>query len=277
MSNSDLSNYHTRKRELENIITSIKARDSLYLRIARERDATGFNNRRKDHFINTEIKPRVEKRRKAGEYLSYLLERNKNLISMYGTLGAQYDLDKENTEKYIEKLDYEERTDKEKKSFLEREHQILKYKTNISDETIHLLYIMLVVQIILCLVVLLNYFKIMDRIIVSFLIIIIIIFFILYVIKIVLIDRANLNTYFYKKIDFNKPKEDEIFKKDPTGESDEIMAYKVIEQEDKCNQGLKSYDQGAIFEGDNDELLQEVKDNVGSQISSNQRCLISGN
>ena len=135
-------------------------------------------------------------------------------------LNTQYTEDTENTVNMINKLDLKKKLEEDKINLLEREHQILKYKTFISDETIHLLYVMSIVMVVCCLIVLLNYFKIADKIIISFLLLTIIIFFILYVVKVLVIDRVNLNTHFYKKIDFNKPKEDEILTQPEEDEED---------------------------------------------------------
>ena len=133
-------------------------------------------------------------------------------------------------------------------------------------------------MVVCCLVVLLNYFKIVDKIIVSFLLLTIIIFFVLYVVKVLVIDRVNINTYFYRKIDFNKPEEDEI-QTQAEEDAEDSQYYEILRTKPKGN-GCKDnrIRHGTKIENARDEILDKVKINIYDSMRNEEdanRCLIT--
>lgn len=267
--------YDDLQEKLKELGSDLEKRDKLYLEIAQENDKD-FDETRKQYFIE-KIKPLVEKRAKAGEYLNKMYQTNESLFNMIEKLNTQYEEDTLNTVNMIKKLELKKKMEDDKINLLEREHQILKYRIYISDETIHLLYIMSIIMVVCCLVVLLNYFKIVDKIIVSFLLLTIIMFFVLYVVKVIVIDRVNINTYFYRKIDFNKPKEDEILTQ-PEEDEEDSKYYEILRTESKGDGCKKQIERGTKIEDAKDEILDKVKSNIvismGNEKDSD-RCLIT--
>ena len=72
--------YDDLQAKLKELGSDLEKRDRLYLEIAQEND-NNFDETRKQYFID-KIKPLVEKREKAGEYLNKMYQTNGRLINM---------------------------------------------------------------------------------------------------------------------------------------------------------------------------------------------------
>ena len=110
--------------------------------------------------------------------------------------------------------DFNKRQDKFKKDYQgiefkinlkHREYQLLEYDNLIKEQTIHILYILIIVLIICSLFVALNIFMGFPKRAVALAIILIFGFYICYVIKLILVDDTNINVYNLTEFDYNKP------------------------------------------------------------------------
>lgn len=275
MSDSEIAmkkmEYARLQEDLEDLQKKLQNRDTKYLEIADLQDPE-FRNRRKDYFINEKVIPLVNERKQVGDYLKRMYDNGIALEEQINHRITEYTNNIERFNETISKFDSKEKKEEDKINLLEREHQILKYKTYIYDETIHLLYIMSIVLIVCCLVVLSNYLSIVDRVIVCCVLIVIILLYILYVVKIIVIDRVNINNYFYRNIDFNKPTKDEIKKNDD--EDSTYQVYTEVNGRDECDV-KDNVGKGSFYESD-DDLLAEVISDIDTTKSKNaDRCLIT--
>jgi hypothetical protein len=264
--------YTRLQADLEDLQTKLQNRDQKYLEIADLQDPQ-FRNRRIEYFIQEKVMPLVKEREDIGKILHQMYQNSVNLNTQLRERTGQYQQNIEDLNITLEKLGSKEKREENKVNFLEREHQILKYNTYVYDVTIHILYIMVIVLIIASLVVALNYFYIIDRVIVGCILLVIFLLFILYAVKVLVVDRVNINNYFYNKKDFNRPENDEIKKGDGLEDTLEYQIYKNDDRDSECNRTQSSHGTGSFFEERNDNILNEVKRDVGEEVD-NERCLI---
>jgi hypothetical protein len=91
-----------------------------------------------------------------------------------------------------------------------RQFQILQYDNFIKQQTVHLLYVLIVFLVICSLVIGLNLFFGLNKTVLTGIIILLIGFYILYLIKTLVVDDININVYDQNELDFNKPTNAEI-------------------------------------------------------------------
>ena len=97
-----------------------------------------------------------------------------------------------------------------------------------------------------------------------------VILYILYLVKILYIDRVNINKYIFKKYDFNKPSDAELAK----GKKEETE-YKVFEEQDICGTNT-SNTLGEVSQniaGRDNELDNKVESDIGDDKDGLSKCL----
>lgn len=140
------------------------------------------------------------------KYYEMILNNYKNIYKIKGNIT-----DIEN-EFVREKEQYKKKQDNDLKDIdlRHRQFQILQYDNFIKQQTVHLLYVLIVFLVICSLVIGLNLFFGLNKTVLTGIIILLIGFYILYLIKTLVVDDININVYDNHELDFNKPTNAEI-------------------------------------------------------------------
>ena len=255
---------------LENLQTDTDERDAKYLQIAALLDED-FNSERKMYLRQDKLNELEIYRENIKNYLiekAELLEKRDKEIKIaqgfYNTIDDSIKKQQNNTIGEMNKF-------KDYKQLTEQKYKVKKYDNFINNETIHLLYILFIIFIISLLCILLGLFKYLEPAYAVLLVVSFVILYILYLVKMVYIDRVNINKYIFKKYDFNKPSEQELAK----GKKEETE-YKVFEEQDTCGNEEKNTTYGPVsteIGGRDDELLGKVESDIGDDKDAESKCL----
>ena len=253
---------------LENLQTDTGERDAKYLQIAALLDED-FNSERKMYLREDKLNELKIYRENIKNYLiekAELLEKRDKEIkiaqSFYNTIHDSIKNKKINSIDEMNKL-------KNYKQLTEQKYKVKKYDNFINNESIHLLYILFIIFIISLLCILLGLFKYLEPAYAVLLVVSFVILYILYLVKMVYIDRVNINKYIFKKYDFNKPSEQELAK----GKKEETE-FKVFEEKDECATE-KNTTYGPVsteIGGRDDELLDKVESDIGDDRQDKSKC-----
>ena len=139
-------------------------------------------------------------------YYQMILDNYKNIYKIKGNIAGIKD------EFVRDKKEYRKKHDKDLKDIdlRHRQFQILQYDNFIKQQTVHLLYVLIVFLVICSLVIGLNLFFGLNKTVLTGIIILLIGFYILYLIKTLVVDDININVYDNHELDFNKPTNAEI-------------------------------------------------------------------
>ena len=253
---------------LENLQTDSSDRDAKYLQIASLLDED-FNTKRKKYLRENKLNELKEYRENIKNYLiekAQLLEKREKEIEIAGEF---YTSGVDNLKEQKDKLDNESNKFDKYKDFSQQKYKVRKFDNFINNETIHLLYILFIILIISSLCILLGLFKYLQPGYSILLVTSFAILYILYMVKIVYIDRVNINKYVFRKYDFNKPSEQELAK----GKKEETE-FKEFKEEDKCNENTTTAYGPVSTEigGRNTELENKVKSDIGEDKDSESKC-----
>ena len=139
-------------------------------------------------------------------YYQMILDNYKNIYKIKGNItGIEKEFETEK-KKYRKKQD----NDLKDIDLRHRQFQILQYDNFIKQQTVHLLYVLIVFLVICSLVIGLNLFFGLNKTVLTGIIILLIGFYILYLIKTLVVDDININVYDNHELDFNKPTNAEI-------------------------------------------------------------------
>jgi len=141
-------------------------------------------------------------------YYQMILDNYKNIYKIKGNIDrikGEFETEKE---QYKKKQD----NDLQDIDLRHRQFQILQYDNFIKQQTVHLLYVLIVFLVICSLVIGLNLFFGLNKTVLTGIIILLIGFYILYLIKTLVVDDININVYDQHELDFNKPTNAEIAK-----------------------------------------------------------------
>jgi hypothetical protein len=140
------------------------------------------------------------------KYYEMILNNYKNVNKIQGNIaGIENEFVREK-EQYKKKHDQ----DLQDIDLRHRQFQILQYDNFIKQQTVHLLYVLIVFLVICSLVIGLNLFFGLNKTVLTGIIILLIGFYILYLIKTLVVDDININVYDNHELDFNKPTNAEI-------------------------------------------------------------------
>lgn len=147
------------------------------------------------------------------EYKDSLLKYYEMILNNYKNVNKiQGNIDRIKGEFETEKEQYKKKHDKDLQDIdlRHRQFQILQYDNFIKQQTVHLLYVLIVFLVICSLVIGLNLFFGLNKTVLTGIIILLIGFYILYLIKTLVVDDININVYDNHELDFNKPTNAEI-------------------------------------------------------------------
>ena len=147
------------------------------------------------------------------EYKDSLLKYYEMILNNYKNVNKiQGNIDRIKGEFETEKEQYKKKQDNDLKDIdlRHRQFQILQYDNFIKQQTVHLLYVLIVFLVICSLVIGLNLFFGLNKTVLTSIIILLIGFYILYLIKTLVVDDININVYDNHELDFNKPTDTEI-------------------------------------------------------------------
>jgi hypothetical protein len=141
-------------------------------------------------------------------YYQMILDNYKNIYKIQGNIAGIED------EFVRDKKEYRKKHDKDLQDIdlRHRQFQILQYDNFIKQQTVHLLYVLIVFLVICSLVIGLNLFFGLNKTVLTGIITLLIGFYILYLIKTLVVDDININVYDQHELDFNKPTNAEIAK-----------------------------------------------------------------
>lgn len=253
---------------LENLQTDTGDREAKYLQIASLLN-DDFNSKRKMYLREDKLNELKSYRENIKNYLiekAQLLEKRENEIKIaqefYSSIDYSIGKQKASISSDIDKF-------KDYKQLSEQKYKVKKYDNFINNETIHLLYILFIIFIISLLCILLGMFKYVEPAYAVLLVISFVILYILYLVKMVYIDRVNINKYIFKKYDFNKPSEEELAK----GKKEETE-FKVFEEQDECGEQQNTTYGPVSTEigGRDDELIGKVKSDIGDDKDAVSKC-----
>ena len=253
---------------LENLQTDAGDREAKYLQIAALLN-DDFNSQRKMYLREDKLNELKSYRENIKNYLiekAQLLEKRENEIKIaqefYSTIDNSVAQQKASISGNIDKF-------REYKQLSEQKYKVKKYDNFINNETIHLLYILFIIFIISLLCILLGMFKYLEPAYAVLLVISFVILYILYLVKMVYIDRVNINKYIFKKYDFNKPSEAELAK----GKKEETE-FKVFEEQNECpeQQNTTYGPVSTEIGGRDDELLGKVESDIGDDRDDKNKC-----
>lgn len=262
--------YSRYQDELDNLQEMVQKRDTMYLDIASEIGGDTFNDKRKQFYIDTKLNNLIKERENVGNYLSKLLSSKKDTMEQLEIreIKLQEYINNKNQQK--DKVKIKSNTKNNYNNILKRNIEVLKREMYIYDETIHLLYILLVFLVIASLILLLYFKLIIDKYITIALISVLLLFYILYVLKITYVDRVNINNYDYRKYDYNKPADGEII----TGEQKNRQAKTFNYQQNECKNNQENIEYKRYQKDSHNKIFNEVKNDVESEIDKS-RCLIT--
>ena len=153
-----------------------------------------------------------------------------------------------------------------------RQYQILQYQNFLNEETIQLLWLLMVVLVICCIIVLGSILSSrgFNKMVTLSLIFAFLVFYGIYVFKRLVIDNINVNIYDYHEYDYSKPTSDEITR----GKELEDKLYRLRDHSQSGNQCTPESITPKQAEIIKDEELQKVKDDIGKFTSESGKCLI---
>lgn len=185
-------------------------------------------------------------------YYQMILDNYKNIYKIKGNITDIEDEFVREKKKYRKKHDQ----DLQDIDLRHRQFQILQYDNFIKQQTVHLLYVLIVFLVICSLVIGLNLFFGLNKTVLTGIIILLIGFYILYLIKTLVVDDININVYDNHELDFNKPTNAEIAR--GKSYSNKI---KELSGNSKCNNNLNVEDLGVQVDIDNTEeqrIIDEI-------------------
>ena len=140
------------------------------------------------------------------KYYEMILNNYKNVNKIHGNIAGI------EVEFVRDKKEYRKKHDQDLQDIdlRHRQFQILQYDNFIKQQTVHLLYVLIVFLVICSLVIGLNLFFGLNKTVLTGIIILLIGFYILYLIKTLVVDDININVYDNHELDFNKPTNAEI-------------------------------------------------------------------
>jgi len=147
------------------------------------------------------------------EYKDSLLKYYEMILNNYKNVNKiQGNIDRIKGEFETDKKEYRKKHDQDLQDIdlRHRQFQILQYDNFIKQQTVHLLYVLIVFLVICSLVIGLNLFFGLNKTVLTGIIILLIGFYILYLIKTLVVDDININVYDNHELDFNKPTNAEI-------------------------------------------------------------------
>lgn len=143
-----------------------------------------------------------------------------NLLKYYELAYTNYNFNVENYENYLAiQEDFNKRQDNFKRNYQgievkidlkHREYQLLEYDNFIKEQTVHMLYILIIVLILCSIIIALNIFMKVPKSAITLAIVLVFGFYICYVLKLLLVDDTNMNIYNFHEYDYNKPTPQEI-------------------------------------------------------------------
>lgn len=140
------------------------------------------------------------------KYYEMILNNYKNVNKIQGNIAGIEDEFVRDKKEYRKKHDQ----DLQDIDLRHRQFQILQYDNFIKQQTVHLLYVLIVFLVICSLVIGLNLFFGLNKTVLTGIITLLIGFYILYLIKTLVVDDININVYDNHELDFNKPTNAEI-------------------------------------------------------------------
>jgi hypothetical protein len=153
--------------------------------------------------------------KKVNDYQNSLNNYYKMIVDNYNVASStSNNIDSIEKKFEADKLEYRKKHDKDLQNIdlRHRQFQILQYDNFIKQQTVHLLYVLIVFLVICSLIIGLNLFFGLNKTVLTGIIILLIGFYILYLIKTLVIDDININVYDQHELDFNKPTNAEIAK-----------------------------------------------------------------
>lgn len=253
---------------LENLQLDSSDRDAKYLQIASLLN-DDFNTERKMYLREGKLNELKNYRNNIKDVLvdkANLLQKREKEIEIAKTFYTGID---ETFRKQSANLKHELGSFKDYQQLSQQKYKVKKYDQFINKETIHLLYVLFIIFIICLLCLLLGLFQYLEPAYVVLLIITFVILYVLYLVKMVYIDRVNINKYIFKKYDFNKPSENELDK----GKKEETE-FKKFEKQDECNKKESTYGPVSTeIGGRNDELIGKVTTDIGDDADAQSKCI----
>ena len=151
-----------------------------------------------------------------------------------------------------------------------RKYQLIKYQNFLNEETIHLLWVLLVILIVSCLLVLGSVVKKigLNHIAVLAIIFSALGFYGVYLFKKLLVDNVNIDIYNIDMHQYKKPTEAELAR--DKGLKDKLLALRAKSKGNNCNNetSFDYQDLEGVFNKD----LQDVKDNIADD-ETDKTCL----
>ena len=225
-----------------------------------------LNNERVETLKTEFLDPIMKKRRQYGVVLGKMLEYSKQLKDKEVDLQNVKNKEKAFLVEQNKNINNSNREIEEKGDLYYRQAQIIRHQNYIYEQSVHLLFLLIFVLIICILVIFTSVLNQLNKYVSYTIIITVISVYILYLVKILFVDKVNINNFNFRRYNYNRPTEDEI---EEGNEKDSEFKSLNIDNEGICP-GAVDHGEGLQHEKE-DKILELVKLNTEPD---SEKCLV---
>ena len=207
-STSNQQEYLNNLLELKNINQTLINLERAYVQAISSN--SNLNNERVETLKTEFLNPIMKKRREYGVILGKMLLYTNELKIKENEMKESKEKERNFLKIQTQKINDKNIDYKEKSDLYYRQAQIIRHQNYIYEQSVHLLFVLIFILLICILVIFTSVVGKISKYVSYTIIITVISLYILYLVKILFIDRININNFNFRRFDFNKPSDYEI-------------------------------------------------------------------